>query len=276
MQELDQIFHRLRSRSLGAKGISATCSTKQNEYSCAKCKDREFFDRGDGVFVMCVCRKQKQLERRIRSSMIDKTFSDATFENFTPEPHTLEMFITAKEYVANFETIRHERHNGIGYMARVGESAIRQVSDPVKREILKSQHNSYGLGKTHLQTVISLMLLRRGVQVLMVNDTDIVAELRAGQFAEDAEYYERKVDGLCTAELLIWDDLGKQKPSEWVVNQYYRVFNYRYRNGLPICFSTNEDRDSLSERIGEATASRLLAMCKGRIVLCEGTDFRLR
>lgn len=266
----------MKNKPQGEKRRSNTCSTKQNEYTCEVCHDQEFIDNGNGVFVMCECRKRKQLERRLKSSMVDKAYSDATFENFKPEPHTQEMFITAREYAANFDTIKHERNNGIGFMSRVGESAVGQVSDPVKRAALKSKHNSYGLGKTHLQAVVALTLLRRGVQVVMVNDTDIVAELRSGQFADNPEYFERKLDGLCTVELLIWDDLGKQKPSEWVANQYYRVFNYRYRHGLPTCFSTNEDRDSLADRIGGATTSRILAMCRGRIVLCEGPDYRLR
>jgi DNA replication protein DnaC len=110
----------------------------------------------------------------------------------------------------------------------------------------------------------------------MVNDTDIVAELRQGQFADDTDRFENVIQGLENAELLIWDDLGKAKTMEWVLNQYYRVINFRYRKGLPTCFSTNEDRDTLAERIGDATASRLFAMCRGRLVLCEGPDYRLR
>lgn len=208
--------------------------------------------------------------------MVDKTFADATFENFRPAPHTIKMLTTAKEYTERFNQIRHERQNGLGFMAVIGESVIKTTRDPMQRAELKAKHNSYGLGKTHLQAATAATLLRHGVQVVMVNDTDMVSELRQGQFAEDMDYYERIVQGLERAELLIWDDLGKAKPSDWVQNQYYRIFNHRYREGLPTCFSTNEDKDSLAERIGEATASRLLAMCKGRLVLCEGPDYRLR
>lgn len=230
----------------------------------------------DGVYGFCECRKQKQIERNIKSAMVDKTFADATFENFKVLPHTGEMYKKARFYTENFDTIRKERQNGLAFMAKVGESFIREERNLAARLELKAKHNSYGLGKTHLQCAIAMTLLKRGVQVLMVNDSDIVAELRNGQFATETDYFENKIQRVESAELLIWDDLGKAKTTEWVLNQYYRIFNYRYRNGLPTCFSTNEDLDSLSERIGDATASRLYAICKGRIVACEGPDYRLR
>lgn len=233
-------------------------------------------DRGDGVYVYCECRKQRIVERQIKSSMIDPNFSGATFSNYKPVNEiTAKMLDMAREYAEYFPTIRHERHNGLGFTAVVGESKLNLLRDPLKKDELKKRHNSYGLGKTHLQTAIAMHLLKQGVQVLMVNDTDIVAELRQGQFAEDQEYYERIIHRLETVELLIWDDLGKAKTTEWVINQYYRVINYRYRKRLPICFSTNEDMDSLADKIGDATASRLFAICRGRLITCEGPDYRL-
>lgn len=244
-------------------------------YQCIKCQDKELIDRGDGIYIFCDCRKQRALERRIKSSMIDPFFAGANFENFKPASHTAKMLGIAREYAATFEKNRLERNNGLGFLARIGESAIKEIKDPTKRQEIKAKHNSYGLGKTHLLTAVALHLLHSGVQVLMVNDADIVAELRQGQFAEDTDRFESLIGSIERAELLIWDDLGKAKTTEWVLNQYYRIINYRYRKGLPTCFSTNEDTDTLAERIGDATASRLFAMCRGRLITCEGPDYRL-
>ena len=156
---------------------------------------------------------------------------------------------------------------------------IQSVWDPGKRLHLKAQHNSYGLGKTHLLCAVALILLKRGVQVLMVNDTDIMAELRQAQLEDDPSRFEKLIHSIEEVELLIWVDLGKAKSTEWVLNQYYRIINYRiinyrYRMALPICFSTNEDMESLSDKIGDAATSRLSSICRGRLITCEGPDFR--
>jgi DNA replication protein DnaC len=207
--------------------------------------------------------------------MIDRAFSEATFDNYKPLPHTREMLQAASDYATNFREISQERANGLAFTARVGEARIISANGS-KRAQMKQRHNSYGLGKTHLLSAIASTLLAKGVQVVMVCDTDIVAELRQGQFADTPDYFEGLIQKLESAELLIWDDLGKAKTTDWVLNQYYRIFNYRYRERLPVCISTNEDWDTLSERIGDATASRLYAICKPRLVVCEGADYRLR
>ena len=248
---------------------------EEKSYRCSKCQDLEFVHLGDGLFTYCECRKQRIIERRIKSSQIPLAFRGATFDNYQVLPHNNTMLDFARSYAAQFETLRQEKHNGLGFMAKIGESSINRVRDPERRSTLKAKHNSYGLGKTHLLTALAFHLLQKGVQVLMVNDADLVAELRQGQFAEDHQQFEKLINTIEQVELLIWDDLGKAKTSEWVLNQYYRIINYRYRMGLPLCFSSNENLDSLSEKIGDASASRLFSMCQGRLLLCQGPDYRL-
>jgi DNA replication protein DnaC len=234
------------------------------------------YDRGDGVYVFCQCRKQRVIERRIKSSMIGPAFISATFDNYKPVAHTNTMYQTVKEYTTNFKQIKSKRSNGVGLLAVQGESKFNSITDLGRRATMKQQHNSYGLGKTHLLSAMAMYLLKDYVQVLMVNDADIVAELRQGQFAKEEDKFEKLMTSVEKAELLIWDDLGKAKTTEWVLNQYYRIINYRYRHGLPICFSTNEDPDTLAEKIGDAAASRLFAICRDRLITVEGPDFRLR
>ena len=262
------------NREQGAIQPQPATAEKQ-QYRCNKCQDLEFIQLDDNVFTYCECRKQRIIERRIKSSNIDPAFTGATFENYKVLPHNTKMLALASGYADEFETIRQERHNSLGFLAKMGESSIKEIRDPVQRAAVKAKHNSYGLGKTHLLSAMALTLLHSGVQVLMVNDADIVAELRQGQFAEDNEHFEKLIGSIERVELLIWDDLGKAKTTEWVLNQYYRIINYRYRMGLPTCFTSNEDMDTLAERIGDATASRLYAMCRGRLLLCDGPDYRL-
>jgi len=269
--EIDKLFKTLRSKPQTATLQADSLKTKTQPPKCPKCHDLEFILTDEGA-IPCECRNQKIIERNIKSSMVDKSFLSATFENYKPLPHNREMLEVAKKYALYFSEITKQPTNGLMFAAKVGETRVNKA----KNAELKTRHNSYGLGKTHLLSAVANMLLPQGVQVVLVNDTDIVAELRQGQFDDDTGYFESLIQKLEGAELLIWDDLGKAKTTDWVLNQYYRIFNNRYRNRLPVCISTNEDIDTLSERIGGAAASRLYAMCKPRLVLCEGPDYRLR
>ncbi len=205
--------------------------------------------------------------------MIDSQFIKASFGDYKRQPYNEKMYRTVAEYAGNFEQIRVQRHNGIGLLAVVGEKKLNEILNSARKSEEKARHNSYGLGKTHLLSALAMHLIMQGKQVLMVNDSDIIAELRQSQF--DEEGMEKAIGLVENAEVLIWDDLGKAKTTDWVLNQYYRIINYRYRKQLPTCFSTNEDLDTLVDKVGDAAASRLYAMCKGRLVCVEGPDYRL-
>lgn len=203
--------------------------------------------------------------------MVDPTMAAATFEGYKIMPHNKAMYECITQYARDFEILRGERSNSLGIMAVVGEMTIKAAGIEEQQRLL-TQHNNFGLGKTHLQSALAIELLNRGVRVLMVNDADILAELREAQFTNEIS---NKMAEIMNAELLIWDDMGKSNYKEWAKNQVYQVINHRYRNGLPIVFSSNEDSETLCFKIGGATVSRLYHMCRGRWIEVEGPNYRL-
>ena len=64
------------------------------------------------------------------------------------------------------------------------------------------------------------------------------------------------------ARLLLMDDLGVEKPSEWVREQLYTLINTRYLEGRPIIATSNTSLAQLEGRIGDRTCSRLSEMCE--------------
>jgi DNA replication protein DnaC len=82
------------------------------------------------------------------------------------------------------------------------------------------------------------------------------------------------------AELLVLDDLGAEKPSEWVEETMNLIVNTRYNERRPTIFTTNyEDlpdetqADSLKVRVGFRMHSRLHEMCE--FLEYEGGDYRM-
>jgi DNA replication protein DnaC len=76
------------------------------------------------------------------------------------------------------------------------------------------------------------------------------------------------------ARLLMLDDLGAAKSSEWTEEINFRLINHRYENQLPTILTSNVLPGELMNRVGDRVASRLVEMCD-RVVI-KGSDRRKR
>ena len=81
------------------------------------------------------------------------------------------------------------------------------------------------------------------------------------------------------AEILVLDEIGATKPSEWVRDTMANIINTRYNDKKLTIFTTNyldekrnEREETLEERIGVRLRSRIYEMC--RTVTMGGEDFR--
>ena len=77
--------------------------------------------------------------------------------------------------------------------------------------------------------------------------------------------------------LLLLDDVGKEKPSDFTRELYWYLINERVSCGLPVvmtCRLPLEGKDSLTELMGVDTVDRLYGMTGGYIEILEGTSYR--
>jgi len=101
-----------------------------------------------------------------------------------------------------------------------------------------------------------------------VTSADLYASLRPRPGHDP----EAELERYRSVGLLLIDDLGAAKASEWVEETTYRVLNGRYEDMRPSIFTTNLPVPALKDAIGDRIASRLAETCK-RVVL-EGGDRR--
>lgn len=102
-----------------------------------------------------------------------------------------------------------------------------------------------------------------------ITAADLVAETRGAGNVDDV------LRPYVTSDLLLLDDLGVAKQSEWTEEVTYRVIDARYRECRPGIFTSNIAPAKLRELLGERVASRLVEMCSAPVVL-RGPDRRLR
>lgn len=112
-----------------------------------------------------------------------------------------------------------------------------------------------GIGKTHLAVSVA----RSVPGSYVINAVALLDELRRG-FAPGAS--PTKVwDYVMQTPLLVLDDMGKQKPTEWVAERLYQLLNHRTEYLLPVIVTTNDDPSIWDSRWTPAVADRVRGMC---------------
>ncbi len=169
---------------------------------------------------MCKCMRTKQEEEtkaradrelaeiisRNRSICFsDKKMYDWNFNHDDKENLTM---IHAKMYVKNFEEMEEKN---IGYLFWGG----------------------VGTGKTFMAACIANALLDKSYTVKMTNFATIINDLFS---SEDKSAY---IDALVKYDLLIIDDLGAERNTEYAVENVFNVIDRRYRTGKPLIITTN-------------------------------------
>lgn len=130
-----------------------------------------------------------------------------------------------------------------------------------------------GTGKTHTAYAALRLLCEapRRADWTATSAAALLGDLRPSPGRDS----EKTLAEHANAPLLLLDDLGAAKSSEWVEEVLYRLIDARYNACLPSIFATNvATPDELTARLGERTASRLVEMCRGNLITLKGADRR--
>lgn len=95
-------------------------------------------------------------------------------------------------------------------------------------------YGQVGTGKSFFAACIANALIDKGIPVKMTSFSRIVNELQ-GLYTGRQEY----LDKLTSYPLLIIDDLGAERGSDFMLEQVYAVVDARYQSGLPLIVTTN-------------------------------------
>jgi DNA replication protein DnaC len=131
-----------------------------------------------------------------------------------------------------------------------------------------------GTGKTSLAMLVSKAALDSGHSVAIYSVPRLLAEIKATYDRDSDDSYMRLFSRLCAVDLLHLDDLGAERPTEWVLEQLYSIVNERWQDGRSIVVTSNLiNLDEVRDQVGPRTVSRLLEICDEQVVLY-GDDLR--
>lgn len=135
-------------------------------------------------------------------------------------------------------------------------------------------HGTVGTGKTHTAFALLKVAEEMKLKAKMWNTSELFAEMRS-DFDRSA-YDKRRIpeDLKKYKGVLILDDFGSEKPTDWVIDQLYLIINSRYNDMLPIIFTSNLNVQEVASKLGDRITSRIVEMCD--IVAMNGEDKRLK
>lgn len=143
-----------------------------------------------------------------------------------------------------------------------------------------------GVGKTHLAVAALREIIKKGMHARFCDYRELLKQIQNSYNASVQATELEVLRPVFEAEVLLLDDLGAVKPSEWVWDTVSLVLNTRYNDKLTTIITTNfmdgpaagvgaprgAREETLGDRIGERMRSRLFEMC--RLVQVQGKDYR--
>jgi DNA replication protein DnaC len=238
----------------------------------------QIIERPDGSRAArdCECRIEKRRRRALLAANIPPRYEFKSFANY----NTAEMD-------SNGYTLNHAKY--------ISEKFV--DSYPVDtRGIGLLFTGTIGTGKTHLAiSVLKALIADKGVTGIFFHFQDLIKKIQ-NSFNRSVQATEMNIlDPILNAEILVLDELGASKPSDWVFDTIAQVLNTRYNERRTTIITTNyanrepnllpgrpltvleESREALrnetlGDRIGERMRSRLQEMCM--VVEMLGPDLR--
>jgi DNA replication protein DnaC len=217
----------------------------------------------------CECQEMQREERRVAAARIPERYRHCTLDSFDTsfpgaDSSLGRAHLTARAFVE-------------GYPVETAGRGLLFVG-------------TIGAGKTHLATGVLQRLIReRGVRGLFCDYRDLLKSIQ-NSYNPSVNVTELELlQPVFAAEVLVIDDLGAQKPNEWLWDTVALVLNTRYNKNLSTIVTTNYPdlaagegaktdaeraarEQTLGDRIGDRMRSRLSEMCMP--VEVKGKDFR--
>lgn len=190
--------------------------------------DIPFFPEKRKVRIVCKCEQEKieeeQRKEKLRRereiimnlrelSLLDHQYENATFDNFRITPSNRKVFDICKQYVEHFDEMMEKNHGMLFY-------------------------GPTGTGKTYAAACIANELINRKRPVVVTSFVKLLNRIETTRWTDGEEALISQIN---RAHLLVIDDLGVERGSDYILERVYNIIDSRNRTGRPVILTTNLD-----------------------------------
>jgi len=192
-------------------------------------------------------RRAAKLDYLFAGCAIGEALPTAELEGFVERPGAEDAYAAVMEYVKNLPG-----------MLETGQGLI-IVGPP-------------GCGKSHLVAAAAKRAREAGYSVLFERAPKLLMRLRAAYNSKSRVCELEMFEALGRVDLLVIDDLGAEKRTDWSEQTIYTIIDERYSSGRANLITTNLSLEELEEKVGERTMDRLIGSC--RIIENRASSYR--
>jgi DNA replication protein DnaC len=222
------------------------------EPECPKCFGTGMEIVSDKGARICECRRRRKANGQLATVRLPRRYDGYHFQNYKPQNPTQSAALrSAMAFAMEYPAV----DRGLLMMGTVG------------------------VGKTHLAVSILKGLSERGFDCLFYEFSTLLKEIQDSYNPQTQTSEVSVLSPVLNADVLVLDELGASKPTEWVRDTMTHIINARYNQKKFTIFTTNylderrdQREDTLEDRIGIRARSRLYEMC--RTVFISGPDHR--
>lgn len=240
-----------REKAALIKQYNISPESLEPQWKCSHCQDTGWVYIDDKARP-CQCQSSRRLDLLQRAADLPARISDASFAKVNYELYQPPFRSQARkifQYVQSYcDSIQSNSGQGL-YI-----------------------HGPTGSGKSYLMGCIANYLSSR-MSVKYLVYADFLDSLRATYNSRDSESSEQQLfDEVRKVGLLLLDDLGVERPTEFAMKNLAQIIDYRYRNYLPLVVTSNFTLEELIKRsqndlYGERIVWRLSECCSNMLEL---------
>lgn len=224
---------------------------------------------GRRVAEDCVCRVQERAARRLKRAAVPRRYEHCTLESYDTG--------FSSSHRSQSAALMRARRFVESYPLETGGTGLLLTG-------------SIGVGKTHLAVgILQALVVERGAVGLFYDYRDLLKQVQNSYNPQVRETELEVLRPVFEAEVLVLDELGAAKPTDWVWDTVAHILNTRYNDRRTTIITTNYANlpplgavggdaatmvreETLGDRIGERMRSRLQEMCV--VMEMKGEDFR--
>lgn len=217
----------------------------------------------------CECQLEAAILGRLQRARIPAAFASASFEGYKATQHNRRAIEAAKAFCKGFIPGKRNGDRGLMFTGTVGT------------------------GKTHLAiAILRHLTAERGIQGRFVDIRELLDRLRSSYDEGATESHAQIFKPILEADLVVVDELGAARPSDWVFETIELLIGGLYNRLVPVIVTTNLPNlpaggglgdsgngyaraarvETLGDRVGSRIFSRLQQMCAA--IEMNGPDYR--